>query len=280
MGTLRTGLTVAFLAGLLLAPGCVMPDQLSQMEKDVADIQQRMLRIESDQAESQRLIRELADEPRQVESEVTRADLAEVVVQVDQVSRQMAIAGERMNDIEQRLDQFSQDLQRARDANRRPVADEVTLEDAEPLLPAESDDPGDPGPAAPGAVPDPEALYNSAYADFSKGNYALAISGFEEYQQRYPDSALADNALYWIAECHFSQGNFPAAIDALDHLLELYPRSDKAAAGNLKKALAFLEQNQVGQAIVQLRYVVTGYPGTDEARLARDKLSSLGASVN
>ena len=64
---------------------------------------------------------------------------------------------------------------------------------------------------------------------------------------------------------------------SIDRLLALYPDSDKAAAGNLKKALAFLEQNQVGQAIVQLRYVLATYPGTDEARIARDKLTSLGA---
>ena len=68
------------------------------------------------------------------------------------------------------------------------------------------------------------------------------------------------------------------AVRAFDNLLELYPDSDKAAAGNLKKALAYQEQNQIGQAIVQFRYVVATYEGSDEARLARDKLSSLGAS--
>ena len=38
-----------------------------------------------------------------------------------------------------------------------------------------------------------EALYNAASADFSKGNYALAVSGFQEYQERFADSALADS---------------------------------------------------------------------------------------
>ena len=148
--------------------------------------------------------------------------------------------------------------------------------------------PGQPGDApAPvptgqptGAVPNPEELYNAAYADYSKGNYVLAISGFEEYATRFPDSDLADNALYWVGECHFSQGEYDSAVDAFDNLLELHPRSDKAAAGNLKKALAFMELNQVGTAIVQLRYVVSNYPSTDEARIAEDKLVNLGASTN
>jgi tol-pal system protein YbgF len=260
MSTARAGLIASCLACLLAVPGCVMPDQLSQMQKDVSDMQQRLLRIERNQEEVERRVDTLAARPRDAENEVTRADFADMVVQLDQVSRQMAIAGERMNRTRPPL---------------TPTPGEPESTDSLPLA-----DPDGEVAAPVNALPDPEALYNSAYADFSKGNYALAISGFEEYQQKFTDSALADNALYWIAECHFSQGSFPAAIDALDHLLDLYPRSDKAPAGNLKKALAFLEQNQVGQAIVQLRYVASNYPGTDEARLARDKLSSLGATVD
>ena len=129
------------------------------------------------------------------------------------------------------------------------------------------------------ALPDPQSLYNTAYADYSKGNYALAISGFEEYRTKFPTSPLADNAMYWIGECQFSQGAFPEAIAAFDRLLAAHPDSEKAAAANLKKGLAFLEQNDVRRAIVQLRYVVSEYPQSDEAKIARDKLTSLGATT-
>jgi tol-pal system protein YbgF len=135
-----------------------------------------------------------------------------------------------------------------------------------------------PAGAAPvaGSAPNPSALYSSAYADFSKGNYALAIQGFEEYAERYADTELADNALYWIGECNFSQGRYKVAVDAFDAMLEKYPQSDKAAAANLKKALAFVQLNQLGQGIEQLRFVAATYPGTDEARIAGDRLKSLG----
>ena len=62
-------------------------------------------------------------------------------------------------------------------------------------------------------------------------------------------------------------------------MLQLHPEGDKAAAGNLKKGLAYLEQNQVSQAIVQLQYVRETYPSSDEARIAKDKLTSLGAPL-
>ena len=171
-----------------------------------------------------------------------------------------------MNDVEQRLDRYSQELQRPRDPVRSGPL---------PIPPQLSPDVSPPPTTG---IPDPEALYNTAYADFSKGNYALAVGGFQEYQERFSQSALADNALYWIAECRFSQGDYRGAIDALDNLLGRYPDSDKAAAANLKKALAFQEQNQIQQAIIQYRYVVAEFQGSDEARLARDKLSGLGSS--
>ena len=59
-------------------------------------------------------------------------------------------------------------------------------------------------------------------------------------------------------------------------MLSEYPKSDRQAAAHLKKGLGFLEQNQIGKAIVQLEFVRETYAGSDEARVARDKLTSLG----
>jgi tol-pal system protein YbgF len=192
-------------------------------------------------------------------------------VRIDQVGRDVNITDERLSDLGRRVDRLAQEIQQARAySSQRPYEEPPAAEPSE----EEAADA-----AGTEAIPDPEALYNTAYADFSKGNYALAVSGFEEYREKFPDSALADNALYWVGECYFSQGDFQEAIRAFDRLLELYPDSDKAAAGNLKKGLGYLEQNQIGQAIVQLRFVHSTYPGSDEAKIARDKLISLGAPI-
>ncbi len=264
--------------GLLSAAGCVLPDELSQMQKDVADVQQQLHRVERNQSELESQLGRAQPAPAEVAQSLAPADLADIELRLDNVSRQMEIGAERMRDIEQRLDLYSQDLQQIRKLARvgflpSPTASRATPPGTESLSPT-------PPPVRAETFPDPEQLYNMAYADFSKGNYALAISGFREYQQRFPDSALADNALYWIAECDFSQGDYRSAVDALDDLLDEYPKSDKAPAANLKKALAFQEQNQIGQAIIQYRYVVSAFPDTDESRLARDKLTGLGTSPN
>jgi len=261
---------------LSFSVACVMPDQLAQIQKDMADVRQQLRNVQSDQDDISAEVRALRAEVATDDDKVTRAELADIAVRVDQLSRDSNIFDERISDLGGRLDRLSQELQQARAMSSRPRYEPPPVAE----LPQAAPESGAAEAAAPlEALPDPEALYNTAYADFSKGNYALAVSGFEEYREKFPDSATADNALYWVGECHFSQGNFQEALHAFDRLLELYPESDKAAAGNLKKGLAYLEQNQIGQAIVQLRFVHSTYPGSDEAKIARDKLISLGAPI-
>jgi tol-pal system protein YbgF len=269
---------VCCLALTALGVGCVMPDQVSQVQKDLADVRQELRQVQQNQSEAMDKLDQLETTMQRDDEQVTRADLADLKVVVEQGTRQLSMTDERMSDLTMRIDRLAQEVQETRDM-ARPVPVPVVVPVGGAGAEA-SDGTGAALSAGSGseAVPDPDALYNTAYSDFSKGNYALAIAGFEEYQQKFAGSPLADNALYWVGECHFSQGNFPDAVRSFDRLLELYADSDKAAASDLKKALAYMEQNQIGQAIVQLRYVVATYDGSDEARLAKDKLTSLGAS--
>jgi tol-pal system protein YbgF len=269
------------LASALAGVACVMPDHMATAQKDVADVQQQLQAITREQASLAAKVQQLElGGGSEAETSLSREELAELTHRLDQVSRETSVAGERMTDIDRRIDSLNEEMQqmrellRARGEAARPGTGTGAVVPP-PAVPSEASAPGPQGGTA--AVPDAELLYNTSYADFSKGNYGLAIAGFEEYLERFPQSPLADNALYWIGECHFSQGSFTEAVRTFDRLLADYAKSEKAAAANLKKALAFLEQNQVGQAIVQLRYVVSSYPGTDEARIARDKLTSLGA---
>jgi tol-pal system protein YbgF len=265
---------VAALPLILAATGCIMPDQLASYQKDVAEVQRSLDALSKSQAE---LTKKVADQESKTGADdvVKRSEIADMTAQLDQLVRQTTATSDKIDQVNARVDRLSQDVQSTRDAARRamPVAP-----------PAGSADAGTAAGVAAGAAtapltgsaPNPSALYSSAYADFSKGNYALAVQGFEEYAERYPDTELADNALYWIGECNFSQGKYKAAVDSFDAMLEKYPKSDKAAAANLKKALAFVQLNQIGQGIEQLRFVTANYPGTDEARIANDRLESLG----
>lgn len=134
--------------------------------------------------------------------------------------------------------------------------------------------------AAAAALPDnPDQLYRSAYQDYMRGNYQLAIQGFTEYIKRYPKTDLTDNAQYWIGECYDALGQEDEALKAFSAVLDRYPTSDKGAAAQLKKGLVYLKKGDQGQGVVNLQYVVYEHPGTPEADLAREKLRSLGITI-
>jgi tol-pal system protein YbgF len=272
--TLRVLARVGAIAlAMVTTAACVMPDQVSQLQKDVADVQQQLTQMERDQKAALERMEELAAEASRVETPeavVTRAEIADVQMRLDEIDRDRGILIERLGETNRRIDDLSQDIQENREIVRQiaVAGGAIAAVGADGSLP-----PDTPPLGGPSVVPSAAALYNAAYTDFSKGNYALAISGFEEYATRYPDSDQADNALYWVGECFFSQGSHEVAIEAYDRMLERYPNSDRAASANLKKGLAYLEQNQIREAIVQLEYVQNQYPGTDEARIAAEKLT-------
>jgi tol-pal system protein YbgF len=134
-------------------------------------------------------------------------------------------------------------------------------------------------PATPGAgetLVDPEEIYQSARADFGRGSYDLAESGFQEFVDRFPDSELADNALYWVGECRYSRGEYEKSIDTFGDVARRWPQGDKTPDAGYKKGLALLALNRTAEGIVQLQKVKDGWPETPAGRLARGKLQSLG----
>ena len=92
-------------------------------------------------------------------------------------------------------------------------------------------------------------LYQTAYIDFTRGNYNLAVAAFREYLKLYPSTSLAENAQFWIGESHFSL--------ARAH----------QARGEADRAVQELER-----AVQEFRKVVVAYPqGTGSPRRSTRK---------
>ena len=121
----------------------------------------------------------------------------------------------------------------------------------------------------------PQDTYNSAYADYLKGNFELAVEGFKMYGASFPDSPLADNALYWIGECYYSQRKFEEAIDQFNDLILNYPQGDKIAAAYLKKGLGLTELGRKEEALVVFKLLVSKYPLEEESKIAQEKIKEL-----
>ncbi len=126
-------------------------------------------------------------------------------------------------------------------------------------------------------VPDtsPTDAFNLAYGDYLKGNDDLAISGFSNFLQQYPASALVPQAIYWLGESHYSKRAYPKAIEYFERLHQKYPKSEKVATALLKEGFSYAELGDRFKAKIYLKRVIEVFPQSNEASLAKDKLAAL-----
>jgi TolA-binding protein len=138
----------------------------------------------------------------------------------------------------------------------------------------------------------PDDIYETAYLDFRKGAYELAIVGFREFLRRNPRHDLAGNAQYWIGEAHFNVARNHAAAGLIDRAtVELewavrelhkvttdYPRGEKTPAALYKEALGLIELKQPALARQRLQYLIENFPQAEEIPLARARLTVLKES--
>ncbi len=162
----------------------------------------------------------------------------------------------------------------------------------EPIVAAPPIVVGSIGPTAeprPGTESRPRDLYEAAYVDFSRGNYALAIGGFREFLRRHPDHPIADNAQYWIGEAYMSLAHryqnadeteraksaLQEAVQEFHRVLERYPTGDKAAGAVYREALALFELQEPEQGRTRLEYLIQHFPSAPETRAARERIAQL-----
>jgi len=263
----------ALALGALPWAGAFAAGKTDDILKGVEDLQQQVLLLTKEQARSAEAI---ADIRRRLEQQTGSAQTvqADLLQQINALLDEMQIMRQKLEDTGFRLANLTQEMRR--------------LQGGAPGTAAPAPAPGAPGGAAPANPPagsppaqrssagNPDAAYQAAYADYTKGNYELALWGFQDFIRKFPDDPRASESQYWLGECHFSQRDFPKAISALDRLIQVYPQSPKVPVAHLKKGLAFLESNEVAQAVVQLQHLVQAYPHSDEARVARERLNTLG----
>lgn len=255
---MRRGWAPVLAVAGLLTGGCVSSTDIQGLSQQITDLQRQVLQMQTQGSSKQ----EVADLESAITQQIqtllkTEADMR---VELGSLSGQMEELQGKLEDTNFRLSQLSQQIATTNQELRNFRA------------------PLSAGPAGEGAtVPaDPETLYQSAYSDYLRGNYDLAIMAFQQYLQSFPETDLADNALYWIGECFYRQGKFRDAIGQYDQVVAKFPRSDKVPSAQLKKGYALLEAGDRKAGVLQLQNVRKTYPNSDEANLARQRLQALG----
>lgn len=253
---------------LLLLTGCAPNEQMirldSEMDRlsgDVVELQQSQAGKDGAQDRALRLLEERINTVQQ--------ENASSMVGAESVMNQLSALYSRMDDLEsqlaicnQKVEVLGTSLQRL----ERP-ADTVQALDGEAEV---SQRPGiqDSG--------SPEELYRSAFADYRRGNYELAVVGFKAFLDQYPGNTATGDTHYWLGECHYATGEFEQAIKSYDRVIQNHPRNSHVRGAYLKKGYAYIESNQVALGVVQLYHIIDNFPGTSEANLSQQRLEKMG----
>jgi tol-pal system protein YbgF len=265
---------VVLAAAALSTAACVTGGDVEKLQSQISDLQEQLAQVKrtaSSKEEVNNVNKTVAEQ-----TQTLLKSNAALVAKVDQIEDKVQNAqgaveqtNYRLDKMTQQLTQTQHDVDDLKNAAARAAA-------AAPTAPAPSGGEMTVQPPATVSSEDPMQTYQSAYRDYQRGNYDLAIAGFRDFAAKNPNSELSANAAYWVGESLYSQKKYREAIQQFDSVVTKYPRSDKVAGALLKKGYGYIALGEKSQGIVQLQYVVHEHPTSPEAALARQKLKSLG----
>ncbi|MCX4186337.1 tol-pal system protein YbgF [Methylophaga sp. OBS4] len=173
------------------------------------------------------------------------------------------------------LDQRMQEQTQA--APPQPVAPMTDDSVTEPELDSEIQTPaeGTSQDAAPVAVENGEAAYQSALQILRSGQYEQAVAALSAFPEQYPNSIYLPNAYYWQGEARYVLRQFADAAALFQIVIDQYPSSTKVPDALLKRGFSEDEMGDSQRAIATLNSVIEQYPDTSAARLAKVRLDRI-----
>jgi len=291
-----TALRIAVVTGLVVGGATPALAQRREMQQVAADI-----RILQEQTQLlQNALVGLTDALKAVnvrideQTGVNRKALADGKLHADGMGGDLRVVRERVDDTNVRITSLSQEVEALRLAIPPMATMTVQVDPA-----AAAGLPGDPaaGAAPPVAgAPDttappvvapttsargpitagsPMRVYETAWADYTAGNFDLAIEGFNGYVRSFPRSESADNAQYYVGESYFQRGKLAEAVEAFSRVISTYPKSDVLGVAYYKRGLCYERLNQPDRARESYDYVVKTLADSDAGRLAKQRLDAL-----
>ena len=135
-------------------------------------------------------------------------------------------------------------------------------------------------PAGAGAVsmpPSPKALYDQAMGNFTSNRLALAIEGFQELIDKFPNATdYAADAQFGIGDSYFYQGKYKEALTAYQLVVSKYPTSRKVPEALLAQGLCHQRLGQKDAAVKVYTTLLTAHKETTAALQATQALKGMG----
>lgn len=129
-------------------------------------------------------------------------------------------------------------------------------------------------------LPPANILYQQGVGYIQKGQYAKAVTAFNQVEENYPYSVWASHAQLLAGYAQYKQQDYDDALSSLNRFIALHPENENVAYAFYLKALCYYEQiddvqrdqTATYEAIQALSDVVNRFPASAYARDARIKL--------
>ena len=276
-------------SSLLCVVACVFMAGLPVMAAD-REHQQMMADIRMLQEQGNRLHLMLGTLDQTLQTLLSRLDeqddaarraFADPRLMVGNLTGGVRVIREQVDEPNVRVSSLSQELEALRLAIP-PMTPQVTqlAIDPETGLPTAVESPV-PGPVAVAPVNpgvSPQRMYDQAWADYTTGQWALAVQGFEAYISTFPRSELADDAQFYIGQTHYADGRYREAASAFEGVVMNYPDGDAVAEALYKRGLALDRLGESELARQAFEQVVRNHPDHNMSNLAQQALDRLGQS--
>ncbi len=247
----------------LVSLRCASKKEMTQVKDDLLYIRLRMDALQSENGKMMELLRDLNKSITDLQDESYRTK-ADLIAEMSSLREQTQFLQGLLDDTGDRMSRLLHTVQDRSPTDTIPDSSRETR-----LQPTDS-------PAEkPADDLQPKALYDAAYLDLSRGNYDLALKGFNEYLKLFSRSQYADNAQYWVGEIYYARKEFERAFNEFNRVATDYPQGDKVAAALLKMGYCLINLNDKSGAREYMNRVIETYPNSAEAGLARSRIGEL-----
>jgi tol-pal system protein YbgF len=238
--------------------------------------QQQLQQLVAGLAETLKVVTTKLDE----QSGATRKAFADQKVLIDNVADGVRVLREKADDTNVRLSSLTQEVETLRQtiasmpvpSAAPPVAGtDVPPGTQPPVLPSTTTGAINPPPAGVSA----QRMYDSAWSDYTGGQYELAIETFTRFIEGFPNNELRDDAQLNIANSYYSLGRFKEAADAAQKVITDYPQSNSVPAAYYKLGQAYEALKQIDLAKKAYETGIQRYPSTSDAQLMKQRLDAL-----
>ena len=284
----RMGVTMAVAAALLLSSSAA----LSAANKEQQQLMAELRMLQQHQQQLQQMVAALADSLKAVtgkmdeQAATSRKALADQRLLIEGMTDTVRVLREKADDTNVRLSSITQELEAIRQTIASqpqsapvPVAGDPAAVDAGGATSPVSSSAGVPPTAnVPPPNVSPQRTYDSAFSDYTGGQYDLAIVGFETFLKYFPRHTLADDAQLNIGNALYNAGKYRDAVAAYQRVVSDYAKTDSVPAAFYKMGQSYAQLKEPELARKAYQTLLDGYPTAPERTLASQALQRLGKS--